>query len=366
MSYKFKNNTAESKPLFITGNCLFLRKELTIKQRLKYLFSALVLSGFCFGQDIHFSQFDGSLLNITPAFTGFFNGDYRVGCIYRSQWQSVPVPYSTISMSGETRLTPRALGRDMIGLGLTFNNDVAGDARYGTTNVYLSGAYIKPVKQDSSLLVSAGMNIGFCSVGFDYSRMTFDNQFDGLQYSSATATGEHFDWTRYNYADVNLGAAVQYRLRYKYFFTLGMGFDHMTTPVITYQGNRLSKLDFKTINYLRFSTILNPKMDVIVDAMINKQGKYYEIIPHSSLKYYFNRDNNKAVLGGASFRAKDAVVLRMGYTEKTLQAGIAYDINISKFTAATNRRGAFEIFINYIFKRQNTYTVKKRVCPVFM
>lgn len=269
-------------------------------------------------------------------------------------------------MSGEMRVQPTGFKKDMVGVGLTFNNDVAGDARYGTTHLYASGSLIHPVLQDSSLLLSFGLNAGFCSVGFDYNRMTFDNQFDGLQYANSLPTGERFDWTRYNYADINAGFAAQYRLNYRHFFTLGMGFTHLTTPVITYQGNQLSKLDFKTINYLRYSTMINQKMDIIADAMINKQGKYYEILPHSSLKYYFNRDNNQAVSGGLSLRARDAIILRVGYTDKTLNSGIAYDINTSKFTAATNRRGAFEIFVNYIIKKQRTYTVKKRVCPVFM
>ena len=72
-----------------------------------------------------------------------------------------------------------------------------------------------------------------------------------------------------------------------------------------------------------------------------------------------NRDINRAILAGASLRARDAFVLRFGYHEKTLQSGIAYDINISKFTAATNRRGAFEIFVNYVFKTERKYSVKK-------
>jgi len=326
----------------------------------------LVLSKLSFGQDIHFSQFDGALLNVSPAFTGFFFGDFRAGAIYRSQWQSVPVPYSTISMYGEARIKPQSFVKDMVGIGITFNNDVAGDALYGTTQLYFSGSYINPLKQDSSLLFSVGMNIGWCQVGFDYNRMTFDNQFDGLQYTSSIPSGEKFDWTRYNYADINLGTALQYRMNNKHYFTLGMGFTHINTPVITYQGNQKSKLDFKTINYLRYSTILNDKADIIIDAMLNKQGKYFEVIPHSSLKYYFSRDNNTAVLGGVCFRAKDAVIFRLGYTHKTLQSGIAYDINVSKFTAATNRRGAFEMFVNYIFIRQKSYSVKKRVCPVFM
>jgi len=330
------------------------------------LLFALLVGKLTFSQDIHFSQFDGSLLNITPAFTGMFNGDFRASAIYRSQWQSVPVPYSTISMSGEALLKPRSLQKDMVGVGLTFNNDVAGDARYGTTHIYFSGNYIHDFKSDSSLLISMGANIGYCRVGFDYNLMTFDNQYDGSQYSNSNPTGERFQYTSFGYADINLGAAAQYRLNYKHFFTLGMGFTHLNSPAITYQGNQLSRLDFKTINYIKYSTILSKKTDIIVDAMLNKQGKYYEVIPHSSIKYYFNRDNNRAVLGGLSLRARDALIFRFGFTDKTLQSGIAYDINVSNFTPATNRRGAFEIFVIYVFKREKSYTVKKRVCPVFM
>ncbi len=304
---------------------------------------------------------------MSPAFTGFFNGDFRVGAIYRSQWQSVPVPYSTISMSGEARIKPKGLVKDMVGIGATFNNDIAGDARYGTTQFLMSGSFIHSATQDSSLLISFGMNMAICQVGFDYNKMTFDNQFDGIGgINQGIPTGEKFDWTKYNYVDFTGGTAVQYRLNHKHLFVLGTGFHHITTPVITYQGNNLSKLDFKIVNYLAFSTPIAAKLDLVTDAILNKQGKYYEIIPHASLKYYFSRDLNKAVLGGISIRTKDAVVVRLGYHEKTLQSGIAYDFNISKFTAATNRRGAFEIYVNYVFKRQTNYTVKKRVCPVFM
>lgn len=317
-------------------------------------------------QDIHFSQFNGSLLNQSPAFTGFFNGDYRVNAIYRSQWLSVPVPYSTFSMGGEMRIKPFAEKRDMVGVGFTFNNDKAGDANYGTNQFYFSGAYIVPLKLDSSLLLSTGLNFGICQVGFDYNKMTFDNQFDGANYNKNLATGERFNYTYYTYADFNVGAGLQYILNSKHKFIYGLGLHHLTNPVITYQGNRLSKLDFKFSNYISYSTPIGLKTDIIAEALINTQGKYYEVLPHASLKYYFNKDLNQAVLGGLSLRARDAFILRAGYHFKTMQSGIAYDINTSKFIAATNRRGAFEIFINYIIKTKRGYTAKKRACPVFM
>jgi type IX secretion system PorP/SprF family membrane protein len=269
-------------------------------------------------------------------------------------------------MNGEARIKPKQLVKDMVGVGLVFNSDKAGDSRYGTTQLYANGSYIFLGKPDSTLLFTIGMNLGWCQVGFDYDKMTFDNQFDGVNYSKTIASGENFDWTKYNYADVNLGTGIQYILDHKHRFTVGLGFHHLTSPVITYQGNKLSKLDFKLTNYLSYSTPINQKVDVIAEALISKQAKNYEIIPHSSLKYYFNKDDNKAVLAGLCLRARDAVVFRFGYTHKTLQSGIAYDINTSEFTAATNRRGAFEIFVNYVISRKPSNFVKKRACPVFM
>ncbi|MBI2722021.1 MAG: PorP/SprF family type IX secretion system membrane protein [Bacteroidetes bacterium] len=336
-----------------------------INNSAKYLFFLLFASLFVKGQDIHFSQYDGSLLNNSPAFTGMFNGDYRVGAIFRSQWQSVPVPYSTFSMNGEARIKPKSFTNDVIGVGLMFNSDKAGDTRYKTTQLYASGSYIYSVA-DSSLLFSVGMNLGLAQVGFDYERMTFDNQYDGSQYNAGLNSNERFDWTTYNYADINVGGALQYKIKNKHVFTYGLGLHHLASPVITYQGNKTSRLDFKIANYLRFVTPINLRADIVAEALINKQGKYYEVIPHASLKYYINRDNNLAVLAGLAVRPRDAVILRFGYTNKTLQSGIAYDINTSKFMAATNRRGAFEIFVNYIIKRPPVFTVKKRVCPVYM
>lgn len=343
---------------------LYLFGDTTLKKALLILF--VLFSALTKAQDIHFSQFGGSILNLNPALTGFFNGDYRVNAIYRSQWLSVPVPYSTISMGGETRFRPSSNTKDMVGVGLLFNNDKAGDTRYGTTQMYVSGSFIHPLKADSSLLVSAGLNVGFCSVGFDYDRMTFDNQYDGLNYNKSAATGENFNWTRYNFGDVNFGIAGQYILNKKQRFILGTSLHHLTTPVITYQGNDQSSLDLKSSTYALFSMPINLKTDVVAELIYNRQGKYNEFIPYASLKYYLNKDANQSVSAGLSVRAKDAFILRGGYTFKATQAGIAYDINTSKFTAATNRRGAFEVYIIHIFFKKYQTIIKKKPCPVFM
>ena len=331
------------------------------------LFPALCLQlASLSAQDIHFSQFNGSLLNLTPGFNGLFNGDYRVGAIYRSQWQTVPVRYNTFSLNGEKIIRPMNWEKDLIGLGLLINSDRAGDARYGTTQIYASGSYVITGKEDSTLRISLGAALGWVQVGFDYSKMSFDSQFDGYAYNNGLSSNESFAWTNRNFADINLGAVVQKKFNRKHLLTYSFGFFHLTNPRISYLENEESRLDFKFTNCLSYITPLRPKLDLIAEALLSNQGRYAELIPHASLKYYFDKKDNKAILGGLSYRTRDAVIIRLGYTNQTMQSGVSYDINISNFTPATNRRGGFELFINYIIKVKPSFVAKRQNCPMFM
>jgi len=323
---------------------------------------------FLKGQDIHFSQYNGSLLNLNPAFTGLFDGDYRVNAIYRSQWQSVPVPYKTFGFGADMRYRPEKLKSDCIGIGLQFNNDQAGDAFYSTNQIYLSGSYIHKFKKDSALLISLGFNLGYSGSNFNYNKMTFDNQFDGYDYNSSAPTGENFNRYKTGFTDFNAGIAFQYSFSQLTRLTYGFSFNHFTNPSITYQGNTLSRLDTKLGNYLGLEIPVsdNNKFIWVSELLYSHQGKYNEFVPGTGIRYMLNTETNNGISAGLYLRTRDAFIARLGYTFKTTTAGMSYDMNTSKFIAATNRRGAFEIFITHIIKRNRPFIAKKRVCPVFM
>ena len=325
---------------------------------------SLLLAKVLLAQDVHFSQFNGSLLNLSPGYTGLFNGDYRFGAIYRSQWASVPVSYSSFSMNGETRYQPNLDKVDAIGIGLVFNSDKAGAANYGSNQLYLNGSYIHYLNADSSMLVTAGLNLGYCNLGFDYTKMTFDNQYDGAQFDQSLPTGEKFNRAKKNFLDVNVGSVFQYTKKNAYRITYAVGLHHLSRPVITYQGNDVSRIYVKMSNCLSYTRPIQSNTDFIGEALFTFQGKYYEVIPHIGLKYYLDKPENKALSGGLCWRSRDAFIVRAGYSQNTFQGGISYDINYSKFTAATNYRGAFEIFVNYIIKNKPFVPIKKRRCPM--
>lgn len=317
-------------------------------------------------QDIHFSQFNGSLLNANPAFTGFFDGDHRFGGMYRSQWQSVPVSYSTFSAFGDTRLRLKNNKSDAIGVGILFNNDKAGYANYSINQLYLSGAYMHKLNADSTLLWSTGLTAGYTNLAFNYSKMTFDSQYDGTRYSSSLSTGENFAATSTSYVDLSAGTLLKYILRQRAYIQYGFTYSHINTPKITYQNNASVKVDPKIYNYLSFQYPLGASLDMQVELLHQNQGKYSELLPFAMLKLQLDDKTQQQIGFGVNYRAKDALVPRLFYQFKTLNAGIAYDVNTSKFTAATNRQGGFEFYLVYIIRKSVPFVPKTRVCPIYM
>jgi type IX secretion system PorP/SprF family membrane protein len=323
-------------------------------------------SAFLICQDIHFSQYGASYMNLNPAFTGFFDGDYRLNGIYRSQWASVPVPYKTISFAADGRFKTKNMKSDCFGGGILFNNDKAGDTQYGTNQIYLSGSFIKKLNKDSTLLWGSGVMLGVSSIGFNYSKMTFDNQYQNGSYNSAASTGENFSRNANTYLDVNFGTFLQYTFKQRAYIQYGLSYLHMNSPKLSFQNNANIKIDSKLTNFIHFNYPLASQLDVAAEIMIAVQGKYREIIPGALLKYNIEPNTNQTIAAGFYYRLKDAAIARIGYNYKTTTVGFSYDINTSKFMAATNRRGAFEIYITHIFKKIIPFVPKTKVCPVFM
>jgi len=334
--------------------------------KLALTFCLLLLSFFVFSQDIHFSQYNGSLLNANPAFTGFFDGDQRVSGIYRSQWQTVPVSYSTFSFAGDTKYSLKTKKNDALGFGVLFNNDKAGYANYSINQFFLSMSYMHKLTKDSTLLWSSGFNAGFSNIAFNYNKMTFDNQYNGVSYNSSSNTGENFSAYATNYFDATVGTLLKYIIKQRAYIQYGISYHHVNQPKITFQNNASIKLDSKLYNYVSVQYPIATALDLVVEVLHQHQGKYNEFIPTALVKFHMNDNKQQQVGLGFNYRAKDAFVARAFYQIKTLNVGLAYDLNTSKFIAATNKQGAFEIYVSYIFKKIVPFIPKTRVCPIYM
>ena len=154
-------------------------------------------------QDLHFSQFFNTPLNINPALTAVYNEDIRFISNLRSQWLSVPVPYTTFSMAYDQKLlNDGRLGNDILGIGLIMNYDEAGDANMQNIQLGGSVAYTRQISKMHFL--SAGFRLLVAQRRFDVAKLTFDNQFIDGTFIPTANTGEDFDNFNYTFVDIAL------------------------------------------------------------------------------------------------------------------------------------------------------------------
>ena len=334
---------------------------------IKYIVVFCILnSTFLIAQDIHFSQSWMQPLYLNAGNAGMFDGDYRVGGIYRNQWRAVPVPYSTISFLGDARFNRVLSQESALGAGLIFNNDISGDSRYSINQLYLPVSHIQYFRSDTNLSMSFGLAPGLSNIAFRTDRLTFDNQFDGDAYNSALPTGEDFPALSRTYFDVGFGLTAQYKLKDAGVVNIGTSLSHINRPRVSFFKNDNVRLYAKSNSFLSLRLPVSAKIAVHGDVMFEKQGPFHETVLAARGSYMLNPQDNVNLYAGVSTRLKDAFIFLLGMDYRNYRFGFAYDINTSRFIAATNRRGSFEVGLIYIWKKKPVFIPKKRSCPIYM
>lgn len=121
----------------------------------KLLFILLIASSAVKAQDIHFTQWMFSPLNLNPGETGRFDGDYRIVGNFRSQWGAIMSnQYKTMGMSYDRVFS--AYGQEF-SAGIQFDNDRSSIGNLMQNKLLVSGGYNKLVKGN---YLSGGIQIG--------------------------------------------------------------------------------------------------------------------------------------------------------------------------------------------------------------
>ncbi len=320
-------------------------------------------------QDIHFSQFAYSPSNLNPGLTGVFRGNTRIVSSFRNQWRSVPVDYLTFTAGADFKVPKAINGNGFFAGGLAFNYDQAGISRLNLTNLNLNGSYTQQLNDQAFLTL--GAQGGFSRRAFELDGLIFDSQYDpkspGLV-NDEIGNGEDFIFD-YNFLD--LGAGLNFRfqdfssceivndLSKRSRLDVGIGFFHINRPVQSFGQDK----DEDSRLFIRYSPYLiaNKQVDEIVDVFgqvnFQFQGPYKEWLAALGGRVYIDRTPGQhkslALSCGYRFnnRLGDVVYPMVELQIDRIYGSFSYDINISDFNVATNRRGGPEISVRYIISR---------------
>jgi len=331
--------------------------------------SAIVVLSFLIkpvnAQDIHFSQFAASPLNLNPASTGFFDGDYRFAANHRRQWKSVTTPFSTFSGSAEAVLNGLSDNPIKYSAGLLFNNDIAGDSKLSTTSVAGSFSVQRFIGKDSTHLISAGLQAGIVLRSINYLDLTFDEQFDGDVFNPGLGNSENFENSRHNYGDLSLG--ISYLFMNENNFKAGVGFSmqHLNKPDDGFYNTKVI-LPVRSQMHLHLDFPVASRIDLMPSMLLMKQGGYSEFTPGTAVRYRVSAlpGRTYSLNVGGWIRTRDAFIAYTGIEYNYFKAGISYDINNSDLKRASNNRGGYELSLIYIIKKVKSIGVKPP-CPLY-
>jgi len=357
----------------------------------RFLLVLVIISGGISlnAQDIHFSQFYMSPLNLNPAMTGVMNCNIRLVANYRNQWAAVlrSNAFNTYSVSYDQKI---AVGRyDYFGVGASFWGDVAGESEFGTLTGKLSASYSKRMggyRQKAHYLVF-GVDGGLAQRSLNFTKLLFPQQIlAGLAHPTLngnpgewTNLDSREDFTRNNirYPDFNAGLMWFSVIDDDTNFYIGGAYGHLNRPNLSIFGNNTEQLYSKITIHAGGQFRISPKIALIPNVVYYKQGPSFQINGGTSLRFLLGNSRryyqafqfggwvrvaNKVRIGKTIGRHVDAVVISTRFEYEDFGIGFSYDINVSSLKVASNYNGAFEFSLVYKIcgpEKRNVY------CPRF-
>ncbi len=319
-------------------------------------------------QDIHFSQFYMSPLNLNPAMTGVTNCTHRFVVNYRNQWASVlkANAFNTYSASYDQRIP---VGRyDYFGVGGLFWGDRAGELDFATLQGKLALSYAKRMSgyRNRANYLVVGVDGGISQRSIDFLKAQWPEQNNNGVFDPTRSSGETNFNDNFIFGDMAAGL-MWYGVsnRYENFY-IGGAYHHLNRANQTF-------FDADSVDvplYSKFTIHAGGefrtgsgrgragRLAMLPGAVIFLQGPSMEINAGTSFKFILgnSRVSNQAFQLGIWGRVAnkfegtllDAVILSTRFDYDSFGVGFSYDINVSSLRPASNSNGAFEF--SFIYK----------------
>ncbi len=315
------------------------------------------------GQDVHFSQYVETPVNVNPALIGVMY-DTRTILNYRSQWASVAgsgKSFDTYGLTFEQAIgNKKVTKRNYWAVGFNIYRDVAGNAKLANLSPNLGLSYLTYLKNRQYKL-SLGMQSGLNYRTINMDNLRWDNQFTGYTYDATRPSGEATPRSAVTSIDFGGGINFNYAESKRFLnskdghkMDIGVAAYHFGIPKNSFF-NSPERLYGRYVGYVNGEiAIKNIRLFLVPSLLYMRQGPSSEATLGFMFKYSLVdqttfTDNRKATLIslGAYYRVKDAIVPSIAFTRAKWALGIAYDLNFSQLTPASQVKGGLEVMLRY-------------------
>jgi len=373
----------------------------------KHLFFGACIAALFLGiqdakaQDQRYSQYYAAPARMNPALAGVFDGAFRLGLNYRTQWgANMNKAYNSASFTADGR-TP-IFKDDFLGFGFNAMYDRAGMAGYSVTELGFDVNYQKKLyqgrgalgKQYTQFLVAGG-HVGLGQRAVNWEKLTYSEQWDPETvgyYNTNFSSGENMLAVRQNrlYPEFHAGLMWYGTFGKRRSAYGGASISHLNRPDVSLFwrapvdtsgnsfGGPIERLPMRFTIHGGGEILLGGRggsLSLLPGAVMMFQGPSTEINFGLSMKYQAQQYDDFAFRFGVWTRianqfvtitdatiGMDAVIVHVGLDFNQLQFGFSYDATLSKLMAINNTRGSFEFSLFYIFPGD---AKRQQGCPSF-
>ena len=334
------------------------------------LFLSIVLiaaSFISFSQGLHFSQYNNSPMLLNPANTGLLqDNDWRAGLNYHTQWATVPVPYNTFSAFADFGLMRNKWENSWLGAGVAVWRDVAGNGNLALTKVQTNLAIHVLTNENSS--ISAGLGAGYNQRSVDFSKLTYDVQWDEFSFNKSLPNNETNSTQKTTFMDLSAGVNYAYYNNNNFYLKMSVGAKNINQPTESFYGSS-NKLGLRPLFNLDITYKTSNNFMINPSIYYTRQKKASELVGGAMFNINVGENRvagNNEFLIGAFYRNKDALIFEAGYKFRQHRFTFSYDHTVSDMSEGNKGIGAFELSLilqgNYKAGNEITNTYG---CPRF-
>jgi len=330
-----------------------------------YLFLLLIISAsFVMAQDPHFSQFFASPLTLNPAFTGKFNGNYRIAGNYRNQWPTINNAFITNTASIDFHILQNSIkSNDLFGVGFMFLNDNSANSAVKFNYAAISTAYHKGLDEDGNNQLGIGIQATYSNMLINTTNLKFEDQLTTLGFTGTTSEVFNNATLQSSYFDLNAGILFNGSSNENNNYYAGLSMYHINSPRQKFTGTEYivsPRFTFQAGYYTAF----NENLGLHLSGLHSSQAGTTETLLGGAIQFIPNPDATApiSVYTGSWIRLKDAIIPYVGLEFSNTRLGISYDVNTSSLKTASISRGGIEISLIYSHQPN---TDKPLNCPKF-
>ncbi len=332
-------------------------------KKLILFIAVLLVHGYSYAQDPHFSQFFASPLTINPANTGNFSGTIRAALNSRTQLAEFNNPYATKTLSLDAPILKKYIKEDdKLSLGLLILSDQSGNKLLNDNNIAASVSYSKALDENANHSIALGFQVNYSMYRFDPLKANFEDQLTAGGFTGTSAEmilGNNF--TK-NTTDINAGILYTGSTSDNNIFYVGASYYHFAKPTVgfitpTYFTN--SRINIHGGAYFSLSDAAS----LHTSFQYQKQGETNELLVGGAFSYYLGTENGLELYAGLWSRVKESMIPYVGLEWNHIRAGFTYDIAAGTTLASSRFYQSSEFSLIYIL--DNKSKAFKLRCPKF-